>query len=146
MIHVYSDLYKDKDAEKKEVERDHLYQKVGQLQIEVDWLKKRPAIWDECLGESQMHRGQKYENRKYENYIDARTFNGTCPMNLNTHPTTEINQKATQILFQQMGVVDTFRFFNQFTLGSGDYTKERHQWLDDLSLQDIVAEIKTRRN
>ena len=93
-----------------------------------------------------MHRGQKYENRKYENNIDARTFNGTCPMNLNTHLTTEINQKATQILFQQMGVVDTFRFFNQFTLGSGHYTKERHQWLDDLSLQDIVAEIKTRRN
>ena len=31
---------KDKVAEKKEVERDHLYQKVGQLQIEVDWLKK----------------------------------------------------------------------------------------------------------
>ena len=50
---------KDKGAEKKEVERDHLYQKVGQLQIEVDWLKKRQAIWDERLGESQMHRGQK---------------------------------------------------------------------------------------
>ena len=50
---------KDKDAEKKEVERDHLYQKVGQLQIEVDWLKKRPAIWDERLRGSQMHRGQK---------------------------------------------------------------------------------------
>ena len=31
---------KDKDAEQKEVERDHLYKKVGQLQIEVDWLKK----------------------------------------------------------------------------------------------------------
>ena len=31
---------KDKDAEKKEVERNHLYQKVGKLQIEVDWLKK----------------------------------------------------------------------------------------------------------
>jgi transposase len=37
---------KDKYSEKKEVERDHLYQKVGQLQIKVDWLKK-PAIWDE---------------------------------------------------------------------------------------------------
>ena len=46
---------KDKDTEKKEVERDHLYQKGGQLQIEVDWLKKRQAIWDECLRESQMH-------------------------------------------------------------------------------------------
>ena len=32
---------KDKNAEKKEFERDHLYQKVGQLQIEVDWLKKK---------------------------------------------------------------------------------------------------------
>ena len=32
---------KDKDADKKEVERDHLYKKVGQLQIEVDWLKKK---------------------------------------------------------------------------------------------------------
>jgi transposase len=39
---------KDKDAEKKEIERDHLFKKVGQLQIEVDWLKKRQAIWDEC--------------------------------------------------------------------------------------------------
>lgn len=34
----------DKDAEKKEIERDRLYKKVGQLQIEVDWLKKRQAI------------------------------------------------------------------------------------------------------
>ena len=25
--------------------------------LEVDWLKKRPAIWDERHGESQMHRG-----------------------------------------------------------------------------------------
>ena len=48
---------KDKGAEKKEIECDRLYQKVGQLQIEVDWLKKRPAIWDERLRESQMHRG-----------------------------------------------------------------------------------------
>ena len=31
---------KDKDREKKEVERDDLYKKVGQLQIKVDWLKK----------------------------------------------------------------------------------------------------------
>ena len=31
---------KNKDAEKKEVKGDHLYQKVGQLQIEVDGKKK----------------------------------------------------------------------------------------------------------
>ena len=38
---------KDKESEKKEVERDRLYKKVGQSQIEVDWLKKRQVIWDE---------------------------------------------------------------------------------------------------
>lgn len=32
---------KDKSAEKKEIERDRLFRKVGQLQIEVDWLKKK---------------------------------------------------------------------------------------------------------
>ena len=32
---------KVKDVEQKEIERDHLYKKVGQLQIEVDWLKKK---------------------------------------------------------------------------------------------------------
>ena len=43
------DSGKDKDAEKKEVERGHFYQKVGKLQNEVDWLKKRPAIWGKCF-------------------------------------------------------------------------------------------------
>lgn len=66
-------------------------------------------------------------------------------MNLNVHPAFEVNKKATHILFQQMGVVDTFRFFNQFTLGSGDYTEERKQWLDDLKLKDILSDIKSRR-
>ena len=32
---------KDKGAEKKEIKCERLYQKVGQLQIEVDWLKKK---------------------------------------------------------------------------------------------------------
>jgi transposase len=32
---------KDKEAEEKEVERDRLFKKVGQLQLEVDWLKKK---------------------------------------------------------------------------------------------------------
>lgn len=31
---------KDREAEQMEAERDRLYKKVGQLQVEVDWLKK----------------------------------------------------------------------------------------------------------
>ncbi len=64
---------------------------------------------------------------------------------LNSHPTSEVNKKAIHILFQQMGVVDTFKFFNQFTLGSDDYTQERKKWLDNLTLDEIVTDIKAHR-
>ena len=66
-------------------------------------------------------------------------------INLNTHTTSEINQKATHILFKQMGIVDTFKFLNQFSLGSGDYTKERAELLGDISLDEIIADIKAQR-
>ncbi len=57
----------------------------------------------------------------------------------------EVNKTATHILFQQMGVVDTIRFLNQFSLGSGDYTQERKRWIDDLTIEDIVSDIKAKR-
>ena len=37
---------KDRDAERAKEERDRLYKKVGQLQIEVDWLKKKTGYLD----------------------------------------------------------------------------------------------------
>ncbi len=54
---------KDKEAEKKEVERDRLYKKVGQLQIEVDGLKKRQVIWDERRQEDTMHKSQRFRSQ-----------------------------------------------------------------------------------
>ena len=66
-------------------------------------------------------------------------------MQLNTHTTSEINKKATHILFQNMGVVDTFKFLGQFSLGEGDYTKEREKWLGGQSLEEITSAIKALR-
>ena len=37
---------KDLDSERKAVECDRLYHKVGQLQVEVDWLKKKTGHLD----------------------------------------------------------------------------------------------------
>lgn len=37
---------KDLEAERMVVERDQLYRKVGQLQVEVDWLKKKTGLLD----------------------------------------------------------------------------------------------------
>ena len=66
-------------------------------------------------------------------------------MSATIRPLAEVNQKATEILVREIGVVDTQRFLSQFRVGSGDYTAERRQWLDDLSLGQIIAEIKVKR-
>lgn len=60
-------------------------------------------------------------------------------------PLAELSRQAREILIREMGVVDTLRFLSQFRTGGGDYTKERGKWLDDLSLDEIVSEIKATR-
>ncbi len=37
---------KDREAKKVEQEKERLYRKVGQLQVEVDWLKKKTGLLD----------------------------------------------------------------------------------------------------
>jgi hypothetical protein len=57
-------------------------------------------------------------------------------------PLAEVNQEAIRVLIQELGPVDTVRFVNQLTLGYGNYTEERQQLLADMTLDEIVSEIK----
>jgi len=50
-----------------------------------------------------------------------------------------------KILYRKIGVVNTIRFINQFTTGHGNYTEEREQLFGDLSLDEIMSEIKLMR-
>jgi hypothetical protein len=34
------------------------------------------------------------------------------------------------------------RFLQQFEIGAGDYTRERHKWLKGMSVEKIAAEIR----
>ncbi len=44
-----------------------------------------------------------------------------------------------------LGPLGLVRFLQQFETGSGDYTKERTQWLEKMDIKDIVSEIKRKR-
>ena len=66
-------------------------------------------------------------------------------MNAETRPISEISRQATHILFKEMGVVDTIRFLNQFSVGRGDYTKERENWLGGITLDNAIAQIKPEK-
>ena len=67
-------------------------------------------------------------------------------MDVVTKPLAEITQDALRILYKEMGIVNTLRFVNQFTVGYGNYTEEREQLFGDMSLDDMVSEIKDRRS
>jgi hypothetical protein len=60
-------------------------------------------------------------------------------------PIAEIDRRAREILTRDLGIVDTLRFLGQFRSGAGDYTAERGEWLDDLSLDEIISEIKSKK-
>ncbi len=66
---------------------------------------------------------------------------------MTTHfqPISEITQQATNTLIKEIGVVNTIRFLNQFRVGFGNYTLERDQLFQDMSVKDIVNEIKIHR-
>ncbi|AFZ14594.1 hypothetical protein Cri9333_3784 [Crinalium epipsammum PCC 9333] len=54
----------------------------------------------------------------------------------------EIVQKGYKALVDSLGVVNAIRFIQYFSPGKGDYTKERYQWLDDKSLDEVFREME----
>ena len=66
-------------------------------------------------------------------------------MKTQTKPLSEINSQAIRLLSEKLGVSDTFRFVNQFTIGHGNYTAERDAMFRDVTLDDIVSAIEKKQ-
>jgi len=60
-------------------------------------------------------------------------------------PLAEINQQAIHLLYHELGVINAVRFLKQFTVGFGDYTKEREVLFGSKTLDQIVNEIEQMR-
>jgi len=54
----------------------------------------------------------------------------------------EITQQSIEVLFKEVGIANTIRFLNQFSTGYGNYTEEREQLFEDLTLNEILAQLK----
>ena len=67
-------------------------------------------------------------------------------MVIETRPLAEVTQAALHVLYKEIGIVNTVRFVNQFTTGYGNYTQEREQLFADMTLADMVSEIRRQRN
>ena len=56
----------------------------------------------------------------------------------------DFERHVLTILKGALGVEGLARFLRIYRSGTGDYTRDRHRWLDGMSIQDIVAEIERR--
>ena len=57
----------------------------------------------------------------------------------------QIRKVGLEALAQALGQTGMVRFLQQFEIGRGDYSKEKDQWLDNMSIQDIVKGIEEQR-
>ncbi|OAD21573.1 hypothetical protein THIOM_002653 [Candidatus Thiomargarita nelsonii] len=67
-------------------------------------------------------------------------------MRVQPQPLNEITKQAIEVLCQQIGLVNTVRFINQFTTGYGNYTEEREQLFADMTLDEVISEIEEMRD
>jgi len=64
----------------------------------------------------------------------------------------ELRKQGYQALVDSLGVVgmlrflQQFRFLQQLEVGHGDYTAERHQWLDELTLADFQSYVQQKKS
>ena len=56
----------------------------------------------------------------------------------------EIRKAGVEALAQTLGPVGMVRFLQQFDTGKGDYTKERGQWLGEMTIDEVLKGIKKK--
>jgi len=66
---------------------------------------------------------------------------------LNTQAMTpqQIREAGLEVLSRELGVAGMIRFMQQFEMGKGDYSKDRHQWLDQYSVDDIAHMVHEKK-
>jgi hypothetical protein len=57
----------------------------------------------------------------------------------------EIQRAGMEALHRELGLVGMVRFLQSLGACKGNYTAERHEWLDKLDLDTIVEQIRKRR-
>lgn len=57
----------------------------------------------------------------------------------------EIKLVGLRVLARELGPVGYIRFLQQVAPGAGDYAAQRHAWLDDLTWDELEADLREAR-
>ena len=56
----------------------------------------------------------------------------------------DLGRHALAILHRELGLDGLARFLRLYRSGAGDYTRDRRQWLEGATIQEIMAEVEGR--
>jgi hypothetical protein len=57
----------------------------------------------------------------------------------------QFERHALDILHRELGVDGLARFLRVYRAGTGDYTRDRHQWLQGIAVEDLSREFGDRQ-
>ena len=58
----------------------------------------------------------------------------------------EFERHALEVLKRELGLDGLARFLRLNRSGMGDYSRDREQWLNDLTLDQVLESIRSHRN
>ena len=56
----------------------------------------------------------------------------------------DFERHALAVLHRELGLDGLARFLRLYRSGTGDYTRDRHRWLEGATIQEIMAEVERR--
>ena len=66
-------------------------------------------------------------------------------MNAQSMSLEQIRIAGMEALARELGLVGMVRFMQQFETGHGDYSRDRHNWLDNQDMGTVLKRIRERR-
>ena len=66
-------------------------------------------------------------------------------MNTQTMSLEQIRITGMEALARELGIVGMIRFLQQFETGHGNYSKDRHKWLDNQNMDSVIKRIQEKR-
>jgi len=58
----------------------------------------------------------------------------------------QFERHTLTLLQKELGPYGMARFLRTYRAGPGDYTRDRHLWLDGLTVDDILQKIQERKS
>jgi len=55
----------------------------------------------------------------------------------------EFERHALKLLSKELGPYGTARFLGAYRTGTGDYTRDRHKWLDGVTMEEILKDSQS---